>query len=213
MGKTPKKKKPAPDPYKNDDMWNIDTNTNSSLGLENQLSEEEKIQQKIERRKKMREELRNKNNSKGSQKVVAEKIDLRAYIFRDQLVLPKSNVNITLQTGFTFKGKYYKSGFKLFGTVEKVQDNKVYISVSSIPGLELNAWDARRNHEGLYFTEAGILEQELRDEIEDEGLNEVARETRGGWVRAVASVLKSNKKRNFTYIPLPNDHELELKNY
>ena len=184
------------------------SNSSEKVNVRNSLSENERIMQEIERR----EKLRQKMNYEEVEESTADKISIKAYVFRDQDVLPGFNVNLTLVTPFVYKGKKYESGHPLYGTVEKVSNNKVFISVNSIDGLKLEAWDPRRNHEGLYFIQAGILEQELKEEIQNEGLDEVANQSQNTWIRTVTSILKSQNKRKFTYIPLSNDYEMILKN-
>lgn len=208
----------TPDPYKNDNMWKMDpTPSNNDLGLEKALTEEEKILQKIEQRKKLREQMRTENQKNAYRNPVSssEKIKIKAYVYRNQNVLPNYNVNLTLITPFTYKGKKYDSGFQLFGTVTGVKNNKLFIEVNAVGDeeIKLKAYDPRRKHEGLYFLEAGKLEEELRREIEEEGLQEAARESQSGLARAVATVLTSNKRKKFTFIPLDNDQEMELRNY
>ncbi|GAA4277539.1 conjugative transposon protein TraM [Aquimarina mytili] len=210
----------TPDPYKNDNMWKMDpTPSKNNLGLEKALTEEEKILQKIEQRKKLREQMRAENQKNASRDPVSssEKIRIKAYVYRNQNVLPDFQVNLTLITPFIYNGKKYESGFSLVGNVIKVERNKVFIEVNSIGDdedrIKLKAYDPKGKHEGLYYPQAGALEQELKFEIERQGLQEAARESQSGLVRAVSTVLTSNKRKKFTFIPLENDKEMVLKNY
>lgn len=186
-----------------------------SIKKEIHLTEEEKLLKTIEENREYRKNLREANLKISNQKLPDEKIKIRVYVYRDQNVLPFHNVNLTVIDPFTYKGKYFESGFSLFGTVENVSNNKVFITVGAVGDLDINlkAYDPRRKHEGLYFIEAGKLEQELMDEIEDQGLQEVAGKSGSGLARTLASILNNNKKKKFTYIPLYNDYEMEFRNY
>lgn len=196
----------------------VSRSSGSSKPVKKELTENEKILLEIERRNKLSEQAReaNLNNSKNFDvKEEIEKVKIKAYVYRDQKVLPFYNVNLRLITPFTYKGKYYESGYSLYGTVDRVSNNRVFISVTAVGDLEikLTAHDPRRKHEGLYFLQAGKLEEELKEEVQDQGIDVAVTGSKSDFARAVASILKSNKKKKLTHIPLYNDYEMELRNY
>ncbi|QKX07755.1 hypothetical protein HN014_22410 (plasmid) [Aquimarina sp. TRL1] len=212
LGETKKTKKNS-NPYKNDDMWELDTpSSETNLGLEKALTPEEERLLRIEEKRKLREERRSSKTSKNNGE---EKIEIRAYVYRPHLVLPNDVVELTLVTPFTYKGKYYDAGFEMKGIVKGVKNNRVFMVVEKLVGqtVNLKAYDPGLDSEGLLLPRAGILEQELKGELQKGGLEEAAKLTKSQIARAITTVINSNRRDKLTKVPLDNDYEMVLRNY
>lgn len=201
--------KETSNPYKNKDIWssNIEQKDEVPTEPQNKLS-------RIEKKRKEREERRKKANS-NIKKSLTEKIEIRAYVYRLQNVLPYNNVNLKLITPLTYKGVFYESGFPLVGTVEKVEKNRVYISVKSLgdQSVDFKAYDKKNKHEGIYFSEAGELERQVKEELRQDGYEEAINKSRITIGQGISAVINNDKRNKLTRIPLPNDFEITLKNY
>lgn len=146
--------------------------------------------------------------------------DTRASVYRDQYVLPGSQVELVLTEDVVFQGKRYPKGTFLYADIS-IDGNRVLFDVTNINhiALDLEFRDIKDGRIGLRHDRAGELWNEFEQEASAEGQDgisqDIGQETNsrlvGRSLQALSNFFKRKKLRKHEKIELLNDQELVLK--
>lgn len=157
----------------------------------------------------------NRGNSTG--------IELKASIYKDQLIIPGERVTMMLPQETTYMGSTFPKNTLLFG-MATIKENRVILEVANINHVRvgLQAYDVDDGMRGLYNEQAGALwkkyEGEIEAEIGGDVIEDAARAVPGGigrmvspLTRAFGSFFRKKNISNREKILLVDDDQVILK--
>ncbi len=162
-------------------------------------------------------------NSTSDDKNGAAGVEIKASIYKHQLIVPGERVTMILPEELTYMGSTFPKNTLLFG-MATIKENRVILEVANINHVRvgLQAYDVDDGMRGLYNEQAGALwkkyEGEIEAEIGGDVIEDAARAVPGGigrmvspLTRAFGSFFRKKNISNREKILLVDDDQVILK--